>query len=163
MKSTLIVGYGNPDREDDGAAYYILNALAPRFGCAEIPASDEGLEPSDCSPSFIFSFQLMPEMTEGFAKFERICFVDAHTENIADPIQFTEISSAFQPSPLTHHMTPQTALSIVETLYGRVPQAVLCSVRGYQFGFKSELSERTQALCDQAIEIILAWINQEKE
>ncbi len=163
MKSTLIVGYGNPDREDDGAAFYILNALAGRYGCAEIPASDEGLEPNDCSPSFIFSFQLMPEMTEGFSKYERVCFVDAHTENIPDPIQFIDVSSEFQRSPLTHHMTPQTALSITETLYGVVPKAVLCSVRGYQFGFKSELSERTRVLCDQAIEKILAWVNEEQE
>ncbi len=163
MKSTLIVGYGNPDREDDGAAFYILNALASRYGCAEIPASDEGLEPSDCSPSFIFSFQLMPEMTEGFSKFDRVCFVDAHTENIEEPIQFIQVSSQFQRSPLTHHMTPQTALSITETLYGRAPEAVLCSVRGYQFGFKSELSDRTRPLCDQAIERILAWVDEETE
>jgi Ni,Fe-hydrogenase maturation factor len=60
-------------------------------------------------------------------------------------------------------MTPQTALSITETLYGVVPKAVLCSVRGYQFGFKSELSERTRVLCDQAIEKILAWVNEEQE
>lgn len=163
MKSTLIVGYGNPDREDDGAAFYILNALASRYGCAEIPASDEGLEPSDCSPSFIFSFQLMPEMAEGFSRFDRVCFVDAHTENIEEPIQFIEVSSQFQRSPLTHHMTPQTALSITETLYGHAPKAVLCSVRGYQFGFKSELSERTKPICDQAIEKILTWINEKEE
>jgi len=163
MKSTLIVGYGNPDREDDGAAFYILNALASRFGCEEIPASDEGLEPSDCSPSFIFSFQLMPEMAEGFSRFDRVCFVDAHTENIEEPIQFIQVNSQFQRSPLTHHMTPQTALSITETLYGHAPEAVLCSVRGYQFGFKSELSERTKALCDQAIEKIIAWVKTNKE
>jgi hydrogenase maturation protease len=159
VKSTLIIGYGNPDRQDDGAAWYILNELASRFGCADIPSTDEGLEPSDCSPSFIFSLQLMPELAETIARYERACFVDAHTENIAEPIQFTPLNSAFQRSPLTHHMTPQTTLSIAETLYGRAPQAMLCSVRGYEFGFDSRLSAATQALADQAVQKILSWVN----
>lgn len=158
MKSTLIIGYGNPDRQDDGAAWYILSQLASRFGCEDIPSTDEGLEPNDCAPAFIFSLQLMPELAETISRFARVCFVDAHTENIEAPLQFTPIDSAFQPSPLTHHMTPQTTLSIAETLYGHVPVAILCSVRGYEFGFEATLSPRTQELADQAVAQIEAWV-----
>lgn len=161
MKTTLIIGYGNPDRQDDGAAWYILNELASRFGCAEIPSTDDGLEPNDCSPSFIFSLQLMPELAETIARYEKVCFVDAHTENIAEAVQFISLDSAFQRSPLTHHMTPQTTLSIAETLYGHAPQAVLCSVRGYEFGFESQLSGATKSLADQAVQKIMNWLQEE--
>lgn len=160
MKSTLIIGYGNPDRQDDGAAWYILNALASHFGCEEIPSTDEGLEPNDCFPAFIFSLQLVPELAETISKYDRVCFVDAHTENIANEIQFIEINAAFQRSPLTHHMTPQTALSIAETIYDRCPKSILCSIRGYEFGFDSQLSARTKELADQAVQKIMAWVKE---
>ena len=32
MKKSLIIGYGNPDREDDGVAWHILRALTVKLG-----------------------------------------------------------------------------------------------------------------------------------
>ena len=37
MKKILLLGYGNPDREDDGVAWHILRALAVKMG---LPAPD---------------------------------------------------------------------------------------------------------------------------
>jgi hypothetical protein len=32
IPKTLILGYGNPDREDDGVAWHILKGIANQFG-----------------------------------------------------------------------------------------------------------------------------------
>jgi hypothetical protein len=45
-----------------------------------------------------------------------------------------------------------------QTLYGKTPQAVLLSVRGYQFEFERQLSPETTALVPEALELILGWM-----
>ncbi|MRR38257.1 hypothetical protein EG829_27125, partial [bacterium] len=87
MKKTLLLGYGNPDRQDDGVAWHVLHALAGRLG---FPAPDSYEEdfPAAGNPEFRFTLQLTPEMAEEIAAFERICFVDAHTGNIDIPVNF---------------------------------------------------------------------------
>jgi Ni,Fe-hydrogenase maturation factor len=70
----------------------------------------------------------------------------------------TEISAQFQASPFTHHMTPETCLSLSQALYGKAPEAVLVSVRGYQFGFENTLSARTAELAEIAVNQIWQWL-----
>jgi len=54
-------------------------------------------------------------------------------------------------------MTPQTCLTLTQTLYGRTPEGVVISIRGYQFGFAHTLSPATAKLAGEAVERILAW------
>ncbi len=157
-KKTLIMGYGNPDREDDGVAWYILLKLAAAFNLP-IPVGPEiGFIPEGRYFDILFDMQLMPEMAEEMLGYERICFIDAHTGALEADLNWQPIEPVFQNSPLTHHMTPQSVVSILEQVYHEKPETILVSVRGYQFGFHRRLSERTQALADQAIEKIKVWL-----
>ena len=158
MKKLLILGYGNPDREDDGVAWHILSALTSRMGLA-LPDSYE--EEFSQSPRIDFSFalQLTPEMAEDIHGYEYVCFVDAHTGNIPEPIRLIEVESEFQASPFTHHLTPQSLLSMCETIYGSKPEATLLSVRGHRFLFSRQLSEETARLIPQAVDLIWKWMN----
>jgi hydrogenase maturation protease len=157
-KKTLIVGYGNPDREDDGVAWYILLKLAKAFNLS-IPAGPEvGFIPEGRYFDILFDMQLMPEMAEEMLGYERLCFIDAHTGALNADLNWQPIEPIFQNSPLTHHMTPQTVVSILENVYHQKPEAILVSVRGYQFGFHRRLSTQTQALADQAFEKINNWL-----
>ncbi|MCL4561756.1 MAG: hypothetical protein M1281_14255 [Chloroflexi bacterium] len=155
MASLLIVGYGNPDRQDDGAAWHILNAIASRSGQAvEVdPASLPA--PSSVPFGLLFVLQLTPELAETLTAYDHVCFVDAHTGDIAEDLHIAELPVDYQRTPFTHHMTPQTCLFLAQTLYGHAPAAQLVSVRGYEFGFSSGLSERTSLLTSQAVEAIL--------
>jgi len=157
LNQTLVIGYGNPDRQDDGVAWHILHALAVRL---DLPAPDsyEDLFPPNDRLDFVFNLQLTPEMAEEIAPYEQVCFVDAHTGSIARQVQLVPLEGRFQHSPFTHHLTPQSLLSMCQALYGKTPQAVLLSVRGYQFEFERQLSNETAALVPEALELILEWM-----
>jgi Ni,Fe-hydrogenase maturation factor len=104
--------------------------------------------------------QLTPESAEIVSQFDRVIFIDAHTGNIEETLHIESLNSHYQTSPFTHHLTPQTCLALAETLYGKSPQGILVSVRGYKFGFSQELSTKTQALAAQAIGQIMKIIEQ---
>ncbi len=161
MKKLLIVGYGNPDREDDGVAWHILRALTEKLEL-DAPASYEDEFPESEQVDFAFYLQLTPEMSEDISLYEYVCFVDAHTGNIPEPVRLIEVESQFQNSPFTHHLTPQSLMSMCETIYGRKPAAVLLSVLGNRFLFTRQLSEETAKLVPQAVELIWDWIHDRK-
>ena len=161
MNRTLLIGYGNPDREDDGVAWHIQRALIAKLGLPT-PASYEDEFPLNTKMDFVFYLQLTPEMAEEIVPYDYVCFFDAHTGNIPEPVRLIEVKSDFQHSPFTHHLTPQSLISICETLYGKKPDAALLSVRGYRFQFSRQLSEETQVLVPQAVDLIWKWLNARK-
>jgi len=73
-------------------------------------------------------------------------------------IVWQELRGEYQASPHTHDITPATCLSLVRTLYDRQPEAVLVSIRGYEFDFSHSLSPQTACLAEQALQRILAWL-----
>jgi hydrogenase maturation protease len=158
LKKLLILGYGNPDREDDGVAWHILRALTIKFGVVP-PESYEEEFPEFLGMDFAFYLQLTPEMAEDIAEYEYVCFIDAHTGNIPEPVRLIEVESEFQSSPFTHHLTPQSLISMCETIYGKRPDAVLLSVLGHRFLFSRELSVETAELVPQAVDLIWDWIS----
>jgi hydrogenase maturation protease len=157
LKRTILLGYGNPDRQDDGVAWHVLREVATRLGLSAPSSPDDEFSSTD-NLDFLFSLQLTPEMAEDLAGYERICFVDAHTGNITEEVRLIAVESEFQHSPFTHHLTPQSLISMCETIYGHKPEAVLLSVRGYVFGFERDLSPATRNLIDKALELILPWL-----
>jgi hydrogenase maturation protease len=157
LKKSLIIGYGNPDREDDGVAWHILRALTTRLGL-DSPDSYEDDFPESALIDFAFYLQLTPEMAEDINDYEYVCFVDAHTGNIPEPVRLIDVESEFQASPFTHHLTPQSLLSMCETIYGKKPDAGLLSVLGHRFLFSRELSSETAQLVPQAVELIWDWL-----
>jgi Ni,Fe-hydrogenase maturation factor len=144
LSKCLIIGYGNPDREDDGVAWHILKSLGERFGriledasLEDISAIDFGeLQHRDDTPDLMGELQLMPEISETIAAYDK---------------------AEFQSSPFTHPMTPETCLELAKAAFGHAPVGMVISVRGYQFGFERTLSAETAALADEAVEKIVAW------
>jgi len=157
LNRILILGFGNPDREDDGVAWHILRALALELGLPA-PASYEDEFTVNDRLDFAFYLQLTPEMAEEIAAYERVCFVDAHMGNIPLPVQLIPVESEFQRSPFTHHLTPQSLISMCETLYQRKPDAALLSVLGHRFLFTRELSPETAVLVPEAVNLIMEWL-----
>ena len=161
MNTTLLLGFGNPDRQDDGLAWHILTRLAATLGRTPLPDVDEGFQPDGRNPDFLFVLQLTPELAETLADYEQVAFIDAHTGQIPQEIQFVPLEPGFQSSPFTHHMTPATLLSLSESLYGRAPQARLLSVRGYEFGFERGLSEQAEALAEEGVQLLLELLERD--
>jgi Ni,Fe-hydrogenase maturation factor len=97
-------------------------------------------------------------MAEEIVAYEQVCFVDAHTGNIPEEVRMIAVDSEFQRSPFTHHLTPQSLLSMCETLYQKKPRSALLSVRGYRFLFSRELSVETAALVPEAVGLMESWL-----
>jgi len=154
MKRKILIGYGNPDRGDDGVAWHLLMKVLATFGFTqedlfrdEIISANEGLD-------LWFNFQLLPEIAELIAEYDIALFIDAHTGEIKEEISYNPIVPVFQNSPFTHHFTPASCLALAESITGHYPQAWLLSVRGYSFEFARELSTRTLRLAEKAFEKI---------
>ncbi len=159
IPSTVFIGYGNPDRQDDGLAWHILAGIAKKLG-RNVPENwEEPFDITDEFPHLIFQLQLAPEISETLAKYDNICFVDAHTGDIPNDIQFGEVGGEFQTSPFTHHMTAEACLTLTKTIYNVGPAAYLLSVRGYAFGFVQSLSPQTAFLTAIAVDRAIDWLH----
>lgn len=156
---TLIIGYGNRDREDDGAGWHILAAIAHRMGLEPPEFAGEWVDSQDGGTRLLYLFQLLPEMAEDLPEYQRIYFIDAHNSASLPELAFASVAPTEEHSAFTHHMSPGELLAITETICGCRPPAMLLSVRGYSFQFKQELSARTAELVTQAVETLAAALN----
>ena len=154
MKKTIFIGYGNPDRGDDGVAWHLLNQIIAFTGCCENDLFSSDIIPASENIHVWFNFQLLPEMAETIAEYEQAVFIDAHTGEIKEDINFSNIEPEFQNSPFTHHFTAPSCLAVAEQITGQYPKSWLLSVRGYQFGFSRDLSVQTLALAEKAFELL---------
>jgi hydrogenase maturation protease len=154
---TLIFGYGNLDRQDDGVAWHVITSYQKSSGLFNSEEVSEWISPESPMEA-VFQLQLTPELAQEIQQFDRVCFIDAHTGSVLEEIHFEKLSPSFQHSPLTHHLTPNSLLAIIETLYHKDTEAVLLSIRGYEFEFLQTLSDRTQALVPQAVEVLRHWV-----
>ena len=159
--TTLFIGYGNPDRQDDGVAWHVLKGVADRLGLETSQTWEDPL-PSTPEADFAFHLQLTPELAEDLTYYDRVCFVDAHTGKIPMNVQVVDVTPEYQTSPFTHHLTPEMLLSMSQELYQKTPEAILVSVRGYEFGFETELSPFTSSLVTEAVERTVGWLKAEE-
>ncbi len=154
MKNTLLIGYGNPDRGDDGVAWHLLNLILKENGCKEDDLFSSDIIHVRDGLDIWFNFQLLPEMAETVAGYERVVFIDAHTGEVKEEISLVPVKPEFQNSPLTHHFTPSSCLALAQSLTGKYPEAWLLSVRGYEFAFSRELTAQTRALVEKAFRLL---------
>jgi hydrogenase maturation protease len=162
MQNTLVIGYGNVDREDDGLGWHVLQKLAAHFD-SPVAMLDGGTFDQSHNPQLVFVLQLTPEMAESFAEYERVCFVDAHTGTYEEEVRVVPVRPGYQTSPFTHHLTPESCLHLAQTLYGHAPEGLMVSVRGYQFGYRAKLSPQTASLAEIAANRIIDWVNASKK
>jgi hydrogenase maturation protease len=157
---TLLFGFGNPDREDDGVAWHILRFLMQKHGLTVSDELDIDFHDEVNQVDYIFQLQLLPEIATDLAQYDRVCFIDAHTGAVPEEIHVERVKAVFQRSPLTHHLTAGSLLSIADTINNKIPETILVSVRGYQFGFARTLSSATSNLTRQAADIIDKWMDE---
>ncbi|HYA13341.1 MAG TPA: hydrogenase maturation protease [Syntrophales bacterium] len=154
-KRTLVIGYGNIDRADDGVAYYVINALRQRLGQEMLKEDFTGLDELGAEIDSIFLVQLAPELIDVLALYHRIIFVDAHVYDNVDNLYCIPVFPEYTPSTFTHHMTPPILLALLKSIYRQEPEGHLVSIRGYDFDFHRDLSEDTRDLVDPAVDHIL--------
>ncbi len=132
----LVFGYGNPSRCDDGVAWVVVERL-------------EALALHDVE--FLTAHQLEVDHSETVSRFEAVIFVDAAVPQSPLPIAETAVHPRFQSHAVAHYLTPEDVVSLSDTLYGRVPRAILFSIRGEDFSFSTQLSAATEQRALEAV------------
>ena len=153
MKRTILLGYGNPDRGDDGVAWHFLHCLLRKYHKENLDLLDFEVFPLTNSVDIWFNLQLLPETSETIANYDQAIFIDAHTGEIRQDINLQIIEPKYLNSPFTHHITASTVLSLAKSIAGKYPEAWLLSIRGFEFEFDRILSKRTNQLITQALRL----------
>ncbi|MBM4430656.1 MAG: hydrogenase maturation protease [Chloroflexi bacterium] len=158
MPRTLIIGYGNLDRADDGVAYWVINAMREGLGQEKLGEDSTGLEELGARTDSIFLTQIVPELVDTLVDYDQVVFVDAHVIEGVDGLYCTTVEAEYVPSTFTHHVTPSTLLALLKMLYHKEARGYIVSLRGYHFDFHRDLSMATDALIAPAVEEISRWI-----
>jgi hydrogenase maturation protease len=144
---TLIIGYGNQNRRDDGVGWFILEQLA----ALKLP--DVELETSH---------QLEVEASETISRFDAVIFVDAAIPEAPEAIQRSVVTPNFQSHAVAHYLTPADVLSLCKTLYQREPKAVLFSIRGRDFNFGTTLTPEVEQAAREVVKQIAELVRSGK-
>lgn len=141
---TLVIGYGNPSRKDDGVGLAVINNLRTRLGLPILDETRDGFETLGQPLDTLFLQQLMPELAETLAGYDGVVFVDAHLGSAeAELIRRVPLQANLDPALVSHHMKPGRLLALAQALYGTAPAGELISILGFDFDFGSDLSPQT--------------------
>ena len=134
----LVLGYGNPGRQDDGLG----PAAAAEIGKLEWP----GVTACD-------NYQLVIEDAVEIAEHDVVWFVDA-ARNGAEPYGVRPLSAAPDIAFTSHLVKPEALLAIADRYFGKSPEAYLVGIRGYEFEFLEGLTDRASGNLAQAVALI---------
>lgn len=138
--STLILGYGNTLRGDDGAGYLVAETVA----AWQVPHVRS-----------LPAHQLLPEHSEAIASVERVIFVDAAitADRPTAGVALEPLAIGDSP-PRSHHLTPPSLLNLARCLYGAKPDAYLLAIPAVDFTLGAELSPIARRGVGAAIECL---------
>jgi len=131
----LVLGYGNPGRQDDG------------LGPAAAAAIEQWQLPGVMVET---NYMLNIEDAALAANHDLVLFIDAAAQG-ADAFQMQQIELAASMAFTSHIVPPATILAICKQCYDRVPEAWLLAIRGYEFELLEGLTERGRGNLEQAL------------
>lgn len=132
MVHALVIGYGNPLRQDDGAGWRAAQMLEGRL--------------SDDEARVIACHQLTPELAEPIAAADRVIFIDAEEGEEPGRVACAPVTpEAGEAGPFSHHVSPGALLACAGALYGHTPEAYLVTVVGSAFGVGQEMTPEVRA------------------
>ena len=142
----FIIGYGNPQRRDDGIGSYIVNRLQPLFKHRK-------------DVHLLVLHQLEPDMIDTLKSADTLIFVDATADAVTDGHSWVEVKPEQNTMPfLVHQVAPAFILGLLQCLYHRRPKTWMVSVEGTDFGFGNGLSSDARKRAEQVIGEIAEFV-----
>lgn len=150
---TIIIGYGNPGRQDDG--------LGPSFVTKLTGQLTERLSEKDrLQVQLQSNYQLTVEDAYDIVEFDQVIFVDASLNSQA-PFSFTKITETNDSGLGSHSLTPNAVIRLCETLYGKTPKAFILGIKGYEFDqFDEHLSCMANTNMLAAAQFLMTFLNE---
>lgn len=148
FSKTLVIGLGNPLREDDG------------LGAAIIGMLEQTLPPTvQETVTLVIGHQVDLVQAALLKDYDRVIFIDARADEDGPPVLVQTIAPAYETPTFTSHIGSIPALlAITAAVYGRAPVCYLVGVQGGAFDFShglSALGETNAALGAQAVTALL--------
>jgi len=138
--STLVIGYGNTLRGDDGAGFLAAELLRDRIHRPDI--------------EILSQHQLLPELMEPISRASRVIFIDASVSGRAGKVHRIPLRPAPACARVTHHATPEALLAGAQSLYGHTPEATLYTIPGRNFQVGQELTPSVRRAVDQLVDAL---------
>lgn len=141
--SVLVIGYGNPGRQDDGLGPAFVKAL--RTSQYQLILSDP--------------YQLTVEDALSFSDELPVVFVDA-AKQLDQPFRFWEVNPSSDHGLGSHTLSPEALLQLSKTVFGVNPKAFILAIQGYHFDdFDEQLSSAALHNLKQALEFFNQWLS----
>jgi hydrogenase maturation protease len=134
----LVLGYGNPGRQDDGLGPAAAARIEAR-GWSHVTAYD--------------SYQLNIEDAVDVAEHDVVWFVDA-TRTGPGPFTVQELSPASTLEFTSHLVRPEAILAMADQYYAAAPRAFLLGIRGYAFEFLEALTPEATDNLNRALAML---------
>lgn len=135
MTRTLIIGFGNTLRGDDGAGVRAAERIAAEVPGAEVQTAQE----------------LQPELAELMSTYQRVVFIDASlrtTTLVVTPLEPSVVSSLSG----THAVTPEGLLALCGALYRVLPrQTMLIEIPAFACALGESMTEATARMVDRCV------------
>lgn len=139
MQRTLIIGYGNPLRADDGVGWQAARRLAALL--------------QDESVKTLALHQLTPELAEPISRADQVIFIDASHQGSPGSWKFERlVANTIAGNSLAHHFTPESLLTYAHAIYRASPFALVISVAGESFAYHEQLTPSVEKALPQVIE-----------
>jgi hydrogenase maturation protease len=143
---TLLIGYGNPGRGDDGLG----PAFARRIAALHLPGLTVEID-----------YQLTVDHALMLSGADRVVFADAALD-AGEPFYFRTLTGAAAAELGSHAVSPDAALALARLLFGAAPQGFVLGLRGASFGAMAEgLSPMAEASLDAAEVFFGDWYRQQ--
>lgn len=137
QEGILIIGYGNTLRSDDGVGQLVAMDVE-KWNLSQVTS--------------LYLHQLTPELAEKIAQSTTVIFIDASIE--AAQVKLTLLPNRQPIKNWTHHLTPQSLMSLTEFLYQQTPATWLIQIPIANLDFGEAISNLAQAGKDEALVII---------
>lgn len=121
-KKILVIGFGNPARQDDGLGPAAAEAIA-RMKLAHVTVDAD--------------YQLMVEDAADVAKHDAVVFIDADMK-AREPFSFRRVKPGSSMSFSTHSASPEGVVALATELFHAKCEAYILGIRGYSFEMYNE-------------------------
>jgi len=167
VSRSLVIGYGNPYRHDDGVGFHLVNRLRGHLGLQALDPEDDGLDGLGHPVDSVVLHQLLPELAPVLANYQVVVFVDAHAGGIPEEIRLIKVQAEYGFQAVTHHLSPEMLLALVQRSVGQAPPSWLISIHGEDFDFGEGLSpeceKRAKVAVHKVLELVKTSWENEKE
>ena len=139
--TTLVIGYGNDLRGDDGAGVCAASRLAE----------------DSSGHRTIVTQQLTPDLAADIARAECVIFVDAYpAADYTAPLRVEKVpvDEGRSSSPLGHRSDPVQLIGLARHLFGVAPEAWVVGIPAFCFDAGETISPRTAHWVDEAVALI---------